>query len=107
MYALADRLIDGASKEDVAEAARLLALNVAHYQLKYGAMPFENFAGMLRANDIDAETAELLSAGMQNLVGAIGQVLGLAKDREADSVHYRDRSSGGCGPGGFWKPACS
>jgi hypothetical protein len=59
-YALADRLIDSASKEDVAEAARLLALNVAHYQQKYGALPFEDFAGMLRADDIDAETAKKL-----------------------------------------------
>lgn len=38
-YELADRVIHGASKEDVAEAARLLAMNVAHYQLKYGALP--------------------------------------------------------------------
>lgn len=86
-YALADRVIDGASKEDLAEAARLLALNLAHYQQKYGALPFENFAGMLRADDIDAETAELLSAGMHNLVGALGQVLGLADDSEEDAVH--------------------
>jgi hypothetical protein len=86
-YELADRLIDGASKDDVAEATRLLALNVAHYQQKYGALPFENFAGMLRAEEIDAETAELLSAGMQNLVGALGQVLGLADDGEEDAVH--------------------
>ena len=38
-YELADRIIADASKEDVAEAARLLALNVAHYQLRYGALP--------------------------------------------------------------------
>jgi hypothetical protein len=43
-FDLADQLIAGASKEDVAEAARLLALNVAHYQLKFGALPLENFA---------------------------------------------------------------
>lgn len=30
-FDLADQLIAGASKEDLAEAARLLALNVAHY----------------------------------------------------------------------------
>jgi hypothetical protein len=69
-YELADRIISEASKDDVAEAARLLALNVAHYQLKYGALPLENFAGVHRADDIDAKTAELLSAGMQKLVGA-------------------------------------
>ncbi len=85
-YELADRLINEASKDDVAEAARLLALNVAHYQLKFGALPLENFADMLRAESIDAGTAELLSAGMQNLVGALGQVMGLADDGAGDEV---------------------
>jgi hypothetical protein len=51
-YELADRLIADASKDDVAEAARLLALNVAHYQLKYGALPIDDFADMLRAHAV-------------------------------------------------------
>jgi hypothetical protein len=63
-YELADRLIADASKDDVAEAARLLALNVAHYQLKYGALPIDDFAEMLRAQSIDPETAKLLTAGI-------------------------------------------
>ena len=79
-FDLADRLIAGAGKEDVAEAARLLALNVAHYQLKYGALPLENFADMLRAQTINPETAELLAAGMQQLVGVLGVVIGLYGD---------------------------
>jgi hypothetical protein len=84
---LADRLIADASKDDVAEAARLLALNVAHYQLKYGALPINDFADMLRAQTIDPETAKLLSAGMQNLVGVLGQVLGLADEGPSDEIH--------------------
>jgi len=79
-YALADRLIAESDKETVAEAARILALNVAHYQQKYGALEFENFEEMLRADDIDEQTAALLSGGMQNLVGALGQVLGMADE---------------------------
>jgi hypothetical protein len=86
-YELADRLIADASKDDVAEAARLLALNVAHYQLKYGALPINDFADMLRAQTIDPETAKLLSAGMQNLVGVLGQVLGLADEGPSDEIH--------------------
>ena len=31
---LADQLIEAVSKDDIAECARLLALNVAHYQSK-------------------------------------------------------------------------
>ena len=86
-FDLADQLIAGASKEDLAEAARLLALNVAHYQLKFGALPLENFADMLRAQTIHAQTAELLSAGMQQLVGALGIVLDLDKDHGTTDIH--------------------
>lgn len=32
-YAIADQLIAQASKDDLAECARLLALNLAHYEL--------------------------------------------------------------------------
>jgi hypothetical protein len=86
-FDLADQLIAGASKEAVAEAARLLALNVAHYQLKYGALPLENFADMLRAQTINSETAELLAAGMENLVGVLGIVMGLDGDHGATDIH--------------------
>ena len=34
-YKLADQLIEKSSKEDIAECAKLLALNIAHYQSKY------------------------------------------------------------------------
>ena len=84
---LADQLIAGASKDDLAEAARLLALNVAHDHLKFGALPLENFADMLRAQTIHAETAELLSAGMQQLVGGLGIVLDLDNDYGATDIH--------------------
>jgi len=86
-FDLTDQLIAGASKEHIAEAARLLALNVAQYQLNFGALPLENFADMLRAQTIHAETAELLSAGMQQLVGGLGIVLDLDKDHGATDIH--------------------
>lgn len=54
-FGLADQRVAGASKEDVTEAARILARNVAHYQLKFGALPFENFSDMLRAETISPE----------------------------------------------------
>jgi hypothetical protein len=34
-YKLADQLIEKVSKDDIAECARLLVLNVAHYQSKF------------------------------------------------------------------------
>jgi hypothetical protein len=85
--ALADRVITGASKAEAAEAVRVLALNVAGYQKRYGAAPFERFANMLRAETIDRETAELLSAGKQQLVGGLGIVLGLDEDHATTDIH--------------------
>jgi hypothetical protein len=41
-YKLLDMLIEKATKEQVAEYARLLALNLAHYQAKYGEIPLED-----------------------------------------------------------------
>jgi len=36
---MADQLIENVSKEDMAEFARLMALDVAYYQSKYGDLP--------------------------------------------------------------------
>jgi len=44
-YKLADQLIEKVSKEDIAECARLMALNVAHYQSMYGELPFVGVLG--------------------------------------------------------------
>jgi hypothetical protein len=35
-YKLADQLIEKVGKEELADCAKLLPLNLAHYQLKYG-----------------------------------------------------------------------
>ena len=39
--ALVDKLVQIADKDDLAECARLLAMNVAHYEMRYGALPLE------------------------------------------------------------------
>ncbi len=40
-------LIAQASKEQIAECARLLALNLAHYQSKFGELPLEETLAMI------------------------------------------------------------
>ena len=50
-YKLADMLIEQASKEQLAECARLLALNLAHYQGKFGEMPLEDTLAILDATE--------------------------------------------------------
>ena len=56
-----------------------------HFRI--GTLPLKNFADMLRARTINAETAELLSAGMQQLVGGLGSLLALDKDHGTTDVH--------------------
>ena len=38
-YKLADMLIEKATKEQLAEGSRLLALNLAHYRARHGELP--------------------------------------------------------------------
>ena len=79
---LADLLIDQADKEQVAECARLLALNLAHYQGKYGELPLDETLALLTADEPNEDQARLLVIGMQNLVGVLGNVVsGLGESR--------------------------
>lgn len=47
LYNLVDQLIEKASKEDIAETARLLAVNLAHYKMKYGELPLDETIAMI------------------------------------------------------------
>ncbi len=81
---LADELIDEASKEQLADVARLLALNIGYDQKRYGDVPQETLLRMLKAQTLDPETSDLLLHGMQNLVSALAEVMGIDED---DEVH--------------------
>ena len=52
---LADQLTSIATKEDLAECARLLAINVAHFESKYGQLPLDETLAMAYA-DIPNQT---------------------------------------------------
>jgi len=66
---LADDLINRATKEQVADVARLLALNIGYDHEKYGDVPQEELLGMVRAETLDDEGRRLLLHGMQNFRG--------------------------------------
>lgn len=81
-YKLADQLIEKASKEDIAECARLLALNVAHYQSKYGMLPLDDALAMIGMNKPNEEQVQLMADGVEILVGVLGSVCsGLGQPR--------------------------
>ena len=71
---VADELIAHSMPEELAECARLLALNVAHYQAKYGALPIEELLATLEAESLGHEQIKLMSDGMRTLVGILGFV---------------------------------
>lgn len=81
-YRLADILIEQAGKEQLAQCARLLALNLAHYQGKFGEMPLEATLAILDATEPNDEQEVLLRDGMEILVGLLGGVLsGLGEEK--------------------------
>jgi hypothetical protein len=75
LYNLADQLLEKASKDDIAETARLLAVNLSHYQLKYGELPVEETQAMLDIVKPNAEQTDILVNGMMNLIGMLGNVV--------------------------------
>lgn len=81
-YKLADVLIEQSSKEQLAECARLLALNLAHYQGLYGEVPLDDVLAALDAGEPNDDQVRLLAGGMVNLVGVLGNVIsGLGEER--------------------------
>jgi predicted metalloenzyme YecM len=72
---LADQLTQVASKEELAECARLLALNLAHYELQYGSLPLHKTLAMTYADEPNEAQVEMLNKGMENLVGVLGGVI--------------------------------
>jgi hypothetical protein len=75
LYNLTDQLIEKASKEEIAETARLLAVNLSHYQMKYGDLPLDEQLAMIDIDKPNAEQTEMLVNGMTNLVGLLGNVV--------------------------------
>jgi hypothetical protein len=74
-YELGDRLIEEATKEQLAESLRLLALDLAQYQLRYGEIMLEKtFTFSIKVEPTD-EQLELMALGMANLAGVVESVI--------------------------------
>lgn len=81
-YSLADQLIEKASKANIAETAKLLALNLAHYKMKYGELPLDETLAMIDIDRPNAEQTKMLVQGMENFIGVLGNVImGVGQER--------------------------
>lgn len=72
---LADSLVDIANKEQLAECARLLALNVAHYEMQYGALPLDVTMATTYSGIPNDQQADLVAKGMETMAGVLGSVI--------------------------------
>ncbi len=70
---LADELVANATKDDLAECARILALNVAHYASQYGELPIEERLDFLHAIHLSEEQAKLVEQRLETFVGVLGK----------------------------------
>jgi hypothetical protein len=70
---LADQLIEAATKEQLADVARLLAFNLGWHQERHGDVPQHVLLGMVRAEMLIGETKRWLRRGMQRLVAVRGR----------------------------------
>jgi hypothetical protein len=75
--AVAEELIAKVTKDEVAEVARLLAVNIGYHHEKYGDVPQESLPRMVRAQTLDEGTKRLLLHRMQNLPSALAEVMGV------------------------------
>ena len=70
------RLVDECSKEELADCALLLAMNLANYKSKYGELPSENFKELLVTDTIDEDTARILMEGSEEMIKTLSMVTG-------------------------------
>ena len=77
-WQLAEEMIANATKEDLAEAARILAMQAAHYARKYGELQLPDLAHLLSASSatMDEQSVALLRDGSEALVGVLGMATG-------------------------------
>ena len=84
-----DALIANSNKEQLAECARLLALNVARYKSKYRELPLEEHHQMAIATDVDEGLAQLLASGMLEMLTTLALVTRATyRNSRASVTHY-------------------
>lgn len=76
-WQLSEEMIADATKEDIAEVARILGMQAAHYARKYGELQLPDLAHLLSVTTVDDDSVGLLRDGTEALVGVLGMVTGM------------------------------
>ena len=63
-----DTLLEHASKEEIADTARVLAFHLGHYRTRYGDIPTTESLHLLTIDKITPEMAVTLVSGLEALI---------------------------------------
>ena len=83
---LAEALSTSATREQLLECARLLALNVGYYRATYGELDPAYLDKLAKAESVDDKTAKMLALGMEALAGILGNIV-TRQEGEAGVMH--------------------
>lgn len=86
-WRLGEEMIEQASKDQLAEALRILAMQSAHYARKYGELELPDLAELLATVSLDDGRMGLLKDGAIALVGVLGSVTSGLLDEDSPSLH--------------------
>ena len=79
---VADALLEQASREQLVEALKLLALNLGYLVQRHGDVPQDLLLRMTTADTLTEETRDLVITGMRHLLGLLGSVMELGDENE-------------------------
>jgi hypothetical protein len=71
---LTDRMVLDASKDALANAAMMLAIQVGQYQRMFGTLPLENTMILMEEETLNEDQAGLVADGLENLAMALVSV---------------------------------
>lgn len=71
----ADQLVRIATKEELAEALRLVSMNLAHYKSRYGELPLDETLAIADADEPNEAQLQLSVDGMEVMIGILGSVV--------------------------------
>ena len=63
-----DTLLEHASKEEIADTARVLAFHLGHYRTRYGDIPTAESLHLLTTETITDEMSVMLASGLEALI---------------------------------------
>ena len=71
---LTDKMIDEASKDTIADVARMFAIEIGHYERKYGAIPLDESVALLETETLNEDQAGWVADGLEHLAVALATV---------------------------------